>query len=56
MIDYLILLWLAKYREALLAAHGIKPQPDPMEENLAVGAGLIHREKPRERPKLRVVK
>ncbi len=58
MIDYLLLLALAKYRAALLPRIAERaPERDPLEDSLELGAGLISPPpQPRERPTLRIVK
>lgn len=55
MIDYLILLWLAKYREALHMAPA-NDAGDPVDRALEPGAGLDWQPPERVRPQLRVVK
>ena len=51
MIEYLIALWLVKYRNLL-----IEPRVDPIDRSLEPYAGLDYEPPQRERPNLRVVK
>lgn len=59
MIDYLVLLWIAKYRDALrMQEQGANDagEEDPTADSLEIGAGLTFQPRVRERPQLRVVK